>query len=335
MQSAGCQSPVANPTVSVVIPLYNKAHHVRRSVESVLAQTVGDFELIVVDDGSTDGGGDVVKTIHDPRVRLIHQTNAGVSSARNHGIREARADLVAFLDADDEWHPELLATILRLRQRHPECGAYGAARNVVEKDGRRWTPGCRGVPPSPWEGVIPNYFRFPDEYPVHSSGVAIPRYVFEAVGTFLEGVAFFEDTELWARIALRFPIAFCSRPLSTYRKDAENRMCDGPIPLEHPITALIERALESGELPAGVPLDDIVEYKNKRHIYCAFNCVRAGFPAKAREHLRAAASTRRYRREWRSCYLRSFVPPFFFRLAGKRRRTRRPADTGSDAHAVK
>jgi len=318
--------PVAGPAVSVVIPLYNKAHHIRRAVESVLAQTVGDFELTVVDDGSTDGGGDVVKTIHDPRVRSVRQENAGVSAARNHGIREARANLVAFLDADDEWHPEFLATVLRLRQRYPECGAYGVARDVVEKGGRRWTPVCQGVPPSPWEGIIPNYFRFPDEYPLNSSGVAIPRQVLDTVGLFIVGIPFFEDTEMWARIALKFPIALSSRPLSTYRKDAENRASDRPIPLEHPITALLEEALQRGELPAGVPRDDIVEYKNKRHIYCAVNCVRAGFPAKAREHLRAAGSTRRYRREWRSCYFRSLIPALVRRAASRKPQARTELD---------
>jgi len=312
-----------SPRISVVIPLYNKESHIARAISSVLNQTFGNFELIVVDDGSTDGGAEVVEAIHDPRIRLIRQTNAGVSAARNRGIAEASADLIAFLDADDEWLPGFLETIMRLQTRFPDCGAYGAARDVVEKGGRGWTPVCRGIPAPPWEGVIPNYFRFADEYPVHSSGVAIPRRVFDTVGLFLEEVRFFEDTEMWARIALRYPIAFSSQPLAVYHKDAENRMCDRPIPLEHPMTSLLEAVLESGVLPAGVPRDDILEYKNMRHIHCAGNCVRAGFPSEARAHLRAAASSRRFRREWRFWYFRSLVPTSLLNTARRVKRIMR------------
>ena len=93
------------PAISVVIPLYNKVKYIRRALDSVLNQTSADLEVIVVDDGSTDGGGHVVLRQHDGRVRLIRQGNKGVSVARNRGVSEARADLIAFLDADDEWLP--------------------------------------------------------------------------------------------------------------------------------------------------------------------------------------------------------------------------------------
>ncbi len=100
------------PQVTVIIPLYNKERTVARALESVQAQEFTDFEVIVVDDGSSDQGPQVVRSFADPRFRMVHQPNAGPGSARNHGGNLARGDLLAFLDADDEWRPEYLGTMV-------------------------------------------------------------------------------------------------------------------------------------------------------------------------------------------------------------------------------
>ena len=92
--------------ISVVIPLYNKEEQIADTLQSIFAQTFQDFEIVIVDDGSTDNSVEEVEKFDDSRIRLIHQTNAGVSAARNRGIEEARGELIAFLDADDEWKPE-------------------------------------------------------------------------------------------------------------------------------------------------------------------------------------------------------------------------------------
>ena len=93
--------------VSVIIPLYNKSQYIARTLDSVLAQTFQDYEVIVVNDGSTDDGPRIVRQYRDPRLRLVSQENRGLSGARNRGIAESRTDWVAFLDADDEWMPEV------------------------------------------------------------------------------------------------------------------------------------------------------------------------------------------------------------------------------------
>ena len=113
--------------VSVIIPLFNKAPYVKRALDSVTAQTFTDFEVIVVDDGSTDQGAQIVSAYDDSRVRLLRQKNAGPGAARNRGIQEARGELAAFLDADDEWLPEYLAESVRLLDAYgPQVAAISS-----------------------------------------------------------------------------------------------------------------------------------------------------------------------------------------------------------------
>ncbi len=109
------------PDISVIIPLYNKGKFIARALDSVFAQTYQDFELIVVDDGSTDEGPDIVRKYDDPRLRLIQQANSGPGAARNKGIKESTAPYVAFLDADDEWLPGFLAGYLDGLKNNPDC----------------------------------------------------------------------------------------------------------------------------------------------------------------------------------------------------------------------
>lgn len=294
--------------IAVVIPLYNKVRHIKRALDSVLAQTFTDFEAIVVNDGSTDGSQEVVAQYADPRLRLINQENAGVSAARNRGVTEASGDLIAFLDADDEWLPGFLDTVLRLRDRFPGCGAYAAAYEVVERSGVRHYTSFKDVPPPPWEGIVTNYFR---SDMILTSAVAIPKRVFAAVGPFPVGVLRGEDTDMWCRIALTYPVAFSAHVGTVYHRDAENRVyARAPVPQwqEYRPGKTIANALRAGSLPPGVTAADLCEYLNARFIMLANVCTAAGHRVQTREYLRQSAATRLHRRRWFHAWLCLYLP---------------------------
>jgi glycosyltransferase involved in cell wall biosynthesis len=135
----------ATPAISIVMPLYNKAGQVLKTIASVTAQTLSDWELVVVDDGSTDGGPALVRALGDARIRVVSQANAGVSAARNRGIELARADLIAFLDADDLWLPQFLAAILALQADFPQARWFATGYEIRPASGAAFASRLRGA----------------------------------------------------------------------------------------------------------------------------------------------------------------------------------------------
>jgi glycosyltransferase involved in cell wall biosynthesis len=209
---------VALPTISIIMPLFNKEKEVSRAVQSVLNQTVWDFELLVVNDGSTDKGPYVVRGIGDPRIRLIEQGNSGVSAARNRGIQEARGGIVAFLDADDEWMPDFLETILRLKQNYPSCSVFATNYTYRDVDGSFIPTVFRGGPHAPWEGIFVNYFEVASKSdpPIWSSAVAVTKEAIKSIGGFPIGIKAGEDLLTWAKLALKYPIAYSAKPAAVF-----------------------------------------------------------------------------------------------------------------------
>lgn len=193
--------------ISVVIPLYNKATYVERAVCSVLAQTRSADEIIVVDDGSTDGGPVLVEAIASPIVRLVRQVNAGVSAARNVGVAMARGDYIAFLDADDRYLPGFVETILGLASEFPQAALVGTAFRIVRPDGRFFLPrrhrsvARRGLVPEFHAAWSRSAFASTSSLAVKRSVLADPALRFP-VG---EGLG--EDQDLWFRLAERFQVA--------------------------------------------------------------------------------------------------------------------------------
>jgi glycosyltransferase involved in cell wall biosynthesis len=198
---------------SIVVPLWNKRPTIRATVASALAQSLDAFELIIVDDGSTDGGMAALAGIADARVRRILQANAGPGPARNRGMAAARYDWIAFLDADDIWLPDHLAELDRLRRRFPEAGLIGAAYKCSDPKGG-WSAPESG--PRRLETI--DYFDrvAARGWPFCTSSVAVPIRSYRELGGFCDAPVA-QDSEYWARIALDRPVAVSSRVTAVYR----------------------------------------------------------------------------------------------------------------------
>ena len=193
----------------------------RRSLDSVLGQEYSDFELIIVNDGSTDGSVAVVQSYNDERIKLISQRNQGVSVARNNGVLAARGKWVAFLDADDQYHSQFLKRIAESIVRFPDAGCVYARVDWL-KQGEVINL-HHGQVEETEAKMLPDYFGhvvFENGLEIHTSGVSIRRDVFDSVGLFPEGVKVGEDSDLWLRVALSTKVVYIPESLSTYFMDA-------------------------------------------------------------------------------------------------------------------
>lgn len=219
------------PAVSVITPAWNAAGFIGATIESVLAQTFTDWELVIVDDGSTDATASIVNAYadRDPRVRLLQQKNAGPSAARNHAMRQARGAFFAFLDSDDRWQPTFLRAQLDVFAAHPDTGLV-TTNGVFDGgpfDGRPMKPPVPGYPVVPLTEIVG------DETAVFIMTV-FRRDVFDTVGGFDETQWTSEDYDFWLRAAIAgFVFRRNAQPLGIYRVRGDSlsrnriRMIDG------------------------------------------------------------------------------------------------------------
>lgn len=207
--------------ISVVIPLYNKEGQIAHTLQSVFTQTFQNFEIVVVDDGSTDNSVEEVEKFDDSRIRLIHQTNAGVSAARNRGIEEARGELIAFLDADDVWMPEYLATQYGLYQKYPECSVYACNYEFRDSEGKVTPTIIRKLPFEGEDGILSNYFEVAScsHPPICSISIMVKKTAIQAIGGFPLGIKSGEDLLTWARLAVSGTIAYSRKSLAMFIRD--------------------------------------------------------------------------------------------------------------------
>jgi len=212
-----------NPVISVIIPAYNYGRYLSEAIESVLAQTFTDFEVLVVDDGSIDGTAEIVKPhLRDQRVRYIYQENRGLSAARNTGIRQARGEYIALLDADDVWLPLKLERQLLLFEKAGDVVLVYCMVDLIDENGDI-------LPNISWphkkDATYKDLMYFP--WVVGSgSSVLIRKSVFDATGLFDESLAAAEDSNMWIRILRYHKSAYVDDVLVKIRKHLKSMQTD-------------------------------------------------------------------------------------------------------------
>lgn len=221
------------PIVTVVIPTFNRAHLVSQAIESVLAQTMTDFELILVDDGSTDNTEAMSAAFADPRIRYVRQNNSGPGIARNRGVAESNAELIAFLDSDDLWVPEKLAAVVTCAHAHPEVNAvfhdleWRRDEEVKQSFMRAFSPTMNrwsAIRKGSKEGVITSrdiYLMLLKEIPIKPTALIVNKAAFLYCGCF-GTLRVAQDWEFLLRYCKRNEFAYIDEPLGAIRVSTES-----------------------------------------------------------------------------------------------------------------
>lgn len=211
---------IATPTVTVVIPSYNSLRYIPETMETVLNQTYQDFEVLVVNDGSTDGTPDWVDQLSkkEPRVRMISQANKGLPGARNTGIKQARGKYIAILDADDLWESTKLEKQVKSLDNNPQAGLCYTWTALADSEGNS----TGRVIASHAEGDV---WKQLTEMNIVCCGSTpmIRRSCFDDVGFFDENLRFSEDWDMWLRIAAKYLFSVVKEPLIRYRQHQTNK----------------------------------------------------------------------------------------------------------------
>ncbi len=211
------------PEISVIIPVYNKEKYIQNTLESVLRQTFTDFEIIIIDDGSTDDSMDIATSFKHPAIRIFRQKNQGVSMARNKGASLAKGNILAFLDADDLWLPEHLETLKKLSNKYPEAGFFATAYSIrynhqLKKD-------FIGNFDKTYQ-LIPKFYQYSYEFPLFfTSNFAVRKKVFLETGGFKKEVNA-EDTEYFLRLGIRHLLGYATNITMIHLYKTENSLSE-------------------------------------------------------------------------------------------------------------
>jgi len=214
------------PKFSVIIPLYNKESHILDTLTSVFNQLFTDYEVIIVNDGSTDNSWNKIKHLKNPKLRVFNNEKQGVSQARNFAMQQAKGDYFAFLDADDLWKNNHLQDLFELTLDHPNCGLY--CTNYTYDYGNDFIvkPIFPSLPKNnDWKGIVSDFFLASLKYRIATTiSVAIPKKIINSIGFFDTNFTSGQDTDYWTRIALLHPVAFTKKTSAVINIAADNRI---------------------------------------------------------------------------------------------------------------
>lgn len=203
------------PFFSVIIPLYNKQNYIEETLRSVLKQSFKDFEVIIINDGSTDNSLNKVEKIKDARIKIFSQSNQGLSAARNAAIKEAKADYIALIDADDYWFSHHLEQLYNLIIQYPHSGMYSTGYTLKKSKTVFHRAKFYDLPEN-FIGIVPNFFKNSLQNCITWIGaVCIPKKIFNDVGLFDSEIFSEQDTDLYIRIALKYDIALDDSSVSS------------------------------------------------------------------------------------------------------------------------
>lgn len=213
---------------SVIIPLYNKEKYIANTLKSVLAQTFQDFEVIIINDGSTDNSLEVVRTFDDSRIKIFEQENQGLSATRNKGTKLASANFIAFLDADDIWKPSFLSTIKTLIENFPNAGLFATNYEELYPNGVSNIYKNRLIINN--IGIIEDFFKVSIGASIYyPSSFCAKKEVFETIDGFNEKITFSEDIDFNIRANLKYRLAYSNEACINYIVSSENQITNTPL----------------------------------------------------------------------------------------------------------
>ncbi len=213
------------PFFSVIIPLYNKSNFIKNTIESILNQIFQDFEIIIVEDCSTDNSLEIAKTVISDKIRIIrHEKNKGLSASRNTGIRNANSKYIAFLDADDLWKPNYLEKINSLINKFPEASLFATNYEELYPNNVTVLPSTN-IKNFNKDGIIEDFFESNLSQSIYCAcSLCVEKSVFEKIGFYNEEITFAEDIDFNIRANNRFKLAYSKEPLVTYTLLLENQI---------------------------------------------------------------------------------------------------------------
>lgn len=293
------------PRISIAVPLFNKSAYVQASLASVARQSFTDYEIIVVDDGSTDDGASVVQAMKLLNLRLISQSNAGVSAARNRCLAEASSEFVAFLDADDIWREDHLKHLWEMHVACPDAGllanSFLEVNNIENHPASSHAVTYRKVDDFVADAATGRSWVF-------TSAAMVHRERCLSIGGFEVGENRGEDIDLWIRMGLQFPVVISDYIGSLYRR-VDSSLTTSVLVLEPDVAMRRVAALLNESPMSATRQRNLKELHNRMAIANATDCLIRGHGDAARKFLVSASDTRIYRWRWKLLRLLSVMPP--------------------------